>query len=173
MTINLFDVAHTFPGGACSDQAAAREDAAMRVLWYLKCPGYEGYYCAEEQDAASAKKPEVPPLSEWHRAGHGQNDVVNEVQKRAAEQKTLLMRVQNRLQKAFPQQPGASVWEWSYELANDSTDKLSRAWVHIPAAGKEFVGEWCNGQKNAQLNTCERVAEFLDSLNAPRALDEP
>lgn len=165
ITMQLFGVAHTFSGGVCSDKATAREDAATRVLWYLKCPGYVDSFHAGEE-AATAKKPEVPPLSEWHRAGHGQNEVTNEMQKRAAEQKTLLMRVQNRLQKTFTQQPGASVWEWSYEFSSDSADKLSRAWVHIPAAGKEFVGGWCQGQKNAQLNTCERVAEFLDSIKA-------
>jgi hypothetical protein len=85
-----------------------------------------------------------------------------------SEHKTLLMRVQNRRQKAYVSQlpPGASVWEWSYEFTADADnkEKLCRAWVKIHIADKEFKGNWCRGQKKAQFDTCERVQEFLDNL---------
>jgi hypothetical protein len=105
--------------------------------------------------------------SEWQRDGNvAEADVQNDAQRAIAEQKTLLMRVQNRLQKAYVHQlpPGASVWEWSYEFSADAKDKLCRAWVKIHIANQEFKGDWCRGQKKAQFDACEKVQEFLDTL---------
>jgi hypothetical protein len=164
----IFGVRHTFPGGFCGSKGEAKEDCARRILWYLKCPGYDSDFEVNSDSLNVSEPPPLPLESEWQRDGNAVDaDVPNDAQRMIAEQKTLLMRVQNRLQKAYVQQlpPGASVWEWSYEFSADAKDiKLCRAWVKIHIADREFKGDWCRGQKKAQFDACERVQEFLDSL---------
>jgi hypothetical protein len=164
---DMFGVRHTFPGGFSKSKAEAKEDCARRVLWYLKCPGYISDFEVNSESLMVSEPPPLPLESEWQREGNdAEADVANDTQRAIAEQKTLLMRVQNRLQKAYVHQlpPGASVWEWSYEFSADTKDKLCRAWVKIHIANQEFKGDWCRGQKRAQFDACERVQEFLDSL---------
>jgi len=85
----------------------------------------------------------------------------------AAERKTTLMRVQNRLQQVFARQlkPGQGVWEWSYEADPDDTawPPTCRAKVQIPAAKQVFEGPWVRGQREAQIETCHLVMAFLNS----------
>lgn len=93
---------------------------------------------------------------------------MSESQQRAAEQKTLIMRIQNRLQQVFSKKlpQNASVWEWSYEYQADGVDgavPLCRARVQVAIVDKEFVSEWCRGQKAAQLDVCSTVGVWLDS----------
>lgn len=161
--VNLLGVTHKFAGSLCSDEMTAKSDLARRVLWYLQCPGYEN--CFEVDPSSSAvRAKEIPaPPANW--AGQAtDNDSLL-----AAERKTILMRVQNRLQQMFARQlkPGQSVWEWSYET--DPNDKswppLCRANVSILAAGRTFQGPWVRGQREAQLETCKVVATHLDSGN--------
>jgi hypothetical protein len=166
---DIFGVRHTFPGGLCRSKVEAKEDCARRVLWYLKCPGYESEFEVDCESCIFSEPPPLPSETLWHRDGtHTEVDVASDAQRLIAEQKTLLMRVQNRLQKAYVHQlpAGASVWDWSYEFSSDAKDKLCRAWVKIHIADKEFKGEWCRGQKKAQFDACERVQEFLDTIEA-------
>lgn len=168
---DIFGVRHTFPGSFCRSKAEARDDCARRVLWYIKCPGYESEFEVDCDSVIFSEPPPLPAESLWQRDGNNvEADVANEAQRLIAEQKTLLMRVQNRLQKAYVHQlpTGASVWDWSYEFSSDSKDKLCRAWVKIHIADKEFKGDWCRGQKKAQFDACERVQEFLDALEAKK-----
>merc|ERR1712060_543790 len=84
---------------------------------------------------------------------------------RKAERKTVLMRVQNRLQQEFAKQlkPGQGVWEWNYEI--DESDVAwpprCRAKVSIPSLDQVFVGDWVRGQRDAQIEACYLVADFL------------
>lgn len=159
--VHLLGVLHKFTGAPRPTQEEARAATARRVLWYLQCPGFEDTF---EPDilspAAMAKEIPAPPPN-WA------NDATEEDAVQAAERKTALMRVQNRLQQAFARQlrPGQSVWEWSYETdSSDSTwPPLCRAKVAVPAANRTFVGNWVRGQREAQLDACSQVAAALDA----------
>jgi len=82
------------------------------------------------------------------------------------------MRLQNRLQRLVAKQlpQNTSVWEWSYEYSgDDDTCPLCRAQVQLAVFDKVFVGEWCRGQKAAQLDACNSVKAFLDSEEVSEA----
>lgn len=151
----IFGVHHTFPGGFCRSKAAAKQDCARRVLWYLKCPGYDTDFVVTSDSLMASEAPPLPSESEWQRDSNSATEanVNNDARRLIADQKTLLMRVQNRLQKAYVHQlpSGASVWDWSYEFSADAKDKLCRAWVKIHIANKEFKGDWCKGQKKGTV----------------------
>lgn len=77
--------------------------------------------------------------------------------------KTVLMQVQNLLQKVFAKEAvaGEKVWIWSYEMSE--TDKQTfKAKVDVPLLQKSFEGTWCRGKKAAQRNACLEVKSFLD-----------
>jgi len=59
---------------------------------------------------------------------------------------------------------GTSVWHWSYEREpNDkSWPPVFRAIADVPLANRKFVGAWVQGQREAQIDTCFQIAEFLD-----------
>lgn len=169
--IDLFGgVAHTLLGAICPDEDSAREDTAHRALWYLQCPGYERAF-AVTNEAAAEDTLDVPGPDKWRRDGScsAAGEATSELQ-RIAEEKTVLMRLQNRLQRAYAKYlpKGASVWEWSYDFSSGSMFEapLSRAKVRIAGVGLEFLGEWSRGQKNAQLDVCARVIEYLDAEEA-------
>jgi hypothetical protein len=153
VTFYIHEVPHHFAGGWCSADSldaaasAAKRDAVERVLWYF------GH--SEENFAASAAdRSEIssaPPLVS--------GDAVASPEKQPQlEDKTILMQVQNTLQKQFAKDtpPGAQVWKWTYDA--DQTDpQLFRAHVEIPAwgpGGRHFMGEWCKGKKTG---TAERL----------------
>uniref|UniRef100_A0A7S2MBP1 Uncharacterized protein n=2 Tax=Zooxanthella nutricula TaxID=1333877 RepID=A0A7S2MBP1_9DINO len=158
--LTLLGVPHKFAGAARPTEEAAREDAARRVLWYFQCPGYEGIYAPDPRAPAVLAKeiPAPPPNWACDRAE------VAELQK--AERKTVLMRVQNRLQQEFAKQlkPGESVWEWDYEMDESDTawPPLCRAKALVPSIGRTFVGDWARGQRDAQIEASCAIAEFLD-----------
>mmetsp|Transcript_51733 Transcript_51733/g.113438 ORF Transcript_51733/g.113438 Transcript_51733/m.113438 type:complete len:377 (+) Transcript_51733:36-1166(+) len=116
-----------FCGGWHSEVAAARDDTADRVLWFI----------------------------EHSASGLGHNDDSD---------KTVLMYVQNQLQKLFGKKlpQGQSVWMWSYE-SSEADMQVFRAVAHLPILDKRFVGAWCRGKKAAQRSACAKVREFLDS----------
>jgi len=116
-----------FCGGWHAEVAAARDDTADRVLWFI-------------ENSAS---------------GLGQSDDSD---------KTVLMYVQNQLQKLFGKKlpQGQSVWTWSYE-SSEADLQVFRAVAHLPILDKRFVGAWCRGKKAAQRSACAKVREFLDS----------
>lgn len=167
--VNLFGgITHTLQGAVCDTEAAAREDTACRALWYLRCPGYEDTFKVTAEAVAAETLP-LPAQSEWRREGWGaESDASSEAQQRAAEQKTLIMRIQNRLQRAYAKElpSGVSVWDWSYDYSSgmDAVVPLCRARVKVAKLDREFSSQWCRGQKSAQLEACNRIAEFLDAL---------
>jgi len=163
--LNIFGgMVHTLQGDVCPDFASAREDTARRALWYLQCPGFENAFKVSEE-AVAEETLAVPPESDWQRNG-AERDQLSESQQRAAEQKTLIMRLQNRLQRLFAKQlpQNNSVWEWFYDYSSeDAVVPLCRARVRLSVVNREFEGRWCQGQKAAQLDVCSNVEAFLDS----------
>jgi hypothetical protein len=157
--IAVLGVLHTFSGQLCEDYEAAEEDVAKRVLWYLRAPGSEDAFEPDEDYARKAAQLiPGPPKADWVKDGVRKDEV--------AERKTTIMLVQNRLQHIFAQQidAGMSVWHWSYERGrhHGADPRLIRAKVTVPMVGRQFVGNWMVGHKNAQIDACSKVAEFLD-----------
>eukprot|EP00440_Ansanella_granifera_P019029 gb/GFBE01020679.1/.p1 GENE.gb/GFBE01020679.1/~~gb/GFBE01020679.1/.p1 ORF type:complete len:471 (+),score=85.53 gb/GFBE01020679.1/:1-1413(+) len=159
--LSMLGVRHKFAGATKRTEDEAKADTAKRVLWYLQCPGFENLFEPDPQSIAVVAK-EIPmPPANWASASEDGESV------QAAERKTALMRVQNRLQQMFARQlrPGQSVWEWSYETDPDDSawPPLCRASVQIPAAGRNFEGPWVRGQREAQIEACHLVSAFLST----------
>jgi hypothetical protein len=159
----MFDVPHTFSGALCDSLEDAYVDVARRVLWYLQYPGYENAY-EPDADFVRSSATEIPePSGCWTR-----DTGLYEGGQELAERKTVLMRVQNRLQQAFGRhlQPGTSVWSWTFEKGpkpkSKNSQSLLRATATIPLAEKEFVGSWQFGQREAQVDVCMKISEFLN-----------
>lgn len=161
--IKMFGVPHTFPGKTYDTKEAACADAARRALWYLQCPGYEELFEPDPEyvRAAAQTIPDASPS--WAR--DGRTDEGEEQQ--LAERKTTVMRVQNRLQQAYARQleAGTSVWFWSYDRhpRDKGWPPLFRATVHVPLATKTFTGSWTRGQRDAQIDACAHIVDFLDA----------
>lgn len=152
----LLGVLHKFAGNAEATEQLAKADTAKKVLWYLGCPGFEDLFLP---DVESPKELSAPP-SNWASHAAEADGVI------AAERKTLLMRVQNRLQQTFARQlkPGQGVWEWDFEndMDDPSWPPLCRASVHIAAIPRTFLGQWARGQREAQIEACLLVEQFLN-----------
>merc|ERR1711964_513761 len=131
--IELLGVTHTFPGCAKPSLTEACQDTARRVMWYLGCPGFEDSFEAD-LGTDNAKEIREPP-ADWMKDKDMQED--NE---KTAEKKTVLMRLQNRLQQTYARQieVGKSAICWSYERSTVDKGKVSlvRATAYIPAAGR-------------------------------------
>lgn len=166
LTVDVHDVPHHFAGGWCSGENmvaasnAARRDTIERVLWYFGRSD-ENFAAVKQHADLNAASSRPPPTATNPSAGEaGSPDKQPQL-----EDKTILMQVQNTLQKVFAKNtpPGERVWVWSYE--GDETDpQLFRARVEIPSWNRSFIGGWCKGKKMAQRNACLVVKESLDSL---------
>mmetsp|Transcript_42470 Transcript_42470/g.132086 ORF Transcript_42470/g.132086 Transcript_42470/m.132086 type:complete len:406 (+) Transcript_42470:93-1310(+) len=159
--IRLLQVLHTFPGKPCHNLSEAYIDAARRVLWYLQSPGYEDAFEPDLDFVRAAAQTIPEPATAWAREADPEGE-----EQQLAERKTTIMRVQNRLQQAYARQleAGTSPWYWSYEKdpKDEGWPPLFRATVHVPLAARTFIGEWLRGQREAQINTCAQISEFLD-----------
>mmetsp|Transcript_73415 Transcript_73415/g.215263 ORF Transcript_73415/g.215263 Transcript_73415/m.215263 type:complete len:356 (+) Transcript_73415:47-1114(+) len=161
--LNLLGVLHKFSGQLHQSEEVAKTDIARRVLWYLRCPGFDEAYEPDPYAcAATAREIPVPPAN-WVSGSEEEEDAHHA----AAERKTALMRVQNRLQQAFARhmRPGQSVWEWSYQFrdAGPEWPPMYQATVRVPVLGRSFVGVWARGQRDAQISASEKLGAFLDS----------
>lgn len=160
--IKLNGVAHTFSGQKCPDEGMAEVDVARRVLWYLGVPGMEDTF-EPDFDNARAAGQEIPePMTtNWVRDGDSDGE-----DKQLAEKKTVVMRVQNRLQQLYARQleAGTSIWRWQY--VKDKKDRQwpprCRAVVNVPLANQTFASDWVRGQREAQIDACEKVLEFVE-----------
>jgi len=116
---------HTLQGPICSSEREAYENLANRALWYLKAPGYLNAFEASHEEIVKTGLLESPPNDLWLRDGmaSGSDLVQCEAQQREADQKTVLMTVQNRLQKKYGKSlpPGTRAWEWSFEYSQSGT----------------------------------------------------
>jgi len=160
--IKVLGVAHTFSGQKCPDEEMAEVDVAKRVLWYLGVPSMQDTF-EPDFDNARAAAQEIPePLTtNWVKDGDSEGE-----DKQLAERKTMIMRVQNRLQQLYARQleAGTSVWQWQY--VKDKKDRQFpprfRAIVTVPLANQTFTSGWIRGQREAQIGACEKLLEFLD-----------
>ncbi|CAJ1379439.1 unnamed protein product [Effrenium voratum] len=159
--MTLLGVRHRFAGSPADDLYEAKADTAKRVLWYLQCPGYENLFEPDVQGLMVAKEIPSPPVN-WVNVAEDDESV------QAAERKTAVMRLQNRLQQSFAKRlkPGQGVWEWSYETdaKDENWPPLQRATVTVAVAQKTFTGPWKRGQRDAQLEACKLLQKFLDTL---------
>jgi hypothetical protein len=167
--INLLGVPHKLAGAVKSTAKEARADTARRALWYLQCPGYEDIFEAEKLvgRGTSGKAPaeigeiQAPPGG-WV-CDDSSQEALDE-----AKRKTIVMRVQNRLQQEFARQlqPGQGVWEWTYSA--DPNDEqwppLFQATVRVHVLEEEFVGDWVRGQREATIDAINRVSAYLDDI---------
>lgn len=175
---DLLGVPHTFPGKACANREEAYADTARRVLWYLQCPGYEQMFEPDIGKIIQLATAIPKPATEWAKQAANSQQTEQDgtrEQQMVIDRKTIVQRVQNRLQQAFAGQleNGQSVWYWKYE--RDHEDKTRpqqyRAMAHIPAGPDWwFIGDWARGQRDAQSSTCQKIEEYLDALDtSPRS----
>lgn len=170
---NLMSSPHMFGGPSCEDEASAVAATAKRVLWYLGVPGYTEMFEPNLNHLASQK--DLPAPTEGWTQEPGDASLNDEEQ--AAQRKTEIMHVQNKLQQRFSKElePGHSVWEWTYDtkqdddatpmgdsVENEDAASLCRATVRIPLADKEFHSNWHPGQLDARLEACALVSKFLE-----------
>eukprot|EP00747_Dinoflagellata_sp_TGD_P184025 gnl/TRDRNA2_/TRDRNA2_39331_c0_seq1.p1 gnl/TRDRNA2_/TRDRNA2_39331_c0~~gnl/TRDRNA2_/TRDRNA2_39331_c0_seq1.p1 ORF type:complete len:357 (-),score=69.67 gnl/TRDRNA2_/TRDRNA2_39331_c0_seq1:182-1252(-) len=165
VTFAVHGVPHHFGGAWCSSQEggaiAAKQDTADRVLWYFGQSEDDFVYCDKplsmrvpgQQTSVIAPPSDAP-------VGNTQNSASN-----AADDKTVLMQVQNALQKHFAKEtpPGHRVWLWSYQ-PEPNDPQLFRAHVEIPGWARTFQGAWCRGKKLAQRNACLVVKQYLEEV---------
>jgi len=162
--LQIMGVPHRFKAAPMESEEAATIDVAKRVLWYLKCPGFDDVFELDPNDPALLSLKIPPPAENWAAPGAPAADAAE-----VAEKKTAVMRVQNRLQQTFSRRlrPGQSVWEWSYETDPKDEDwpPLYRATVQILVVSKSFTGEWLRGQREAQISAITDVMQFLDTYD--------
>eukprot|EP00450_Noctiluca_scintillans_P009249 CAMPEP_0194503886 /NCGR_PEP_ID=MMETSP0253-20130528/28636_1 /TAXON_ID=2966 /ORGANISM="Noctiluca scintillans" /LENGTH=333 /DNA_ID=CAMNT_0039346219 /DNA_START=84 /DNA_END=1085 /DNA_ORIENTATION=+ len=162
---SLLGVPHQFVGDFEATEEAAKGDTSRRVLWYLRCPEYEDRYDADLSMSATPQKI-APPPAYWA-SNSAEADALKD-----AEQKTALMRVQNRLQQQFSKQlkPGQPVWEWSFkfEPAPAGQRSVCCATVRLAISGQEYVGHSVLGQRHAQINACAEISRALDGMEVSK-----
>lgn len=166
------DGADTAQASRPTAEQAAMRDTAERVLWYFD-RSEEGF-AAMERTVVNDRM--MPPLVApgpgaeaavvSRAAGASATSTASSPEKLSVlDDKTVLMQVQNVLQKVFARDtpPGQRVWLWSYE-ADPSDPQLFRACVGIPSWGnRTFTGEWCRGKKLAQRKACLVVKAALEA----------
>lgn len=166
---------HYFRGGWSASASAAQRDAAERVLWYFG-KAEETFIVpntAAEQDIAvsprilscvNAQSPTEGATDHSTVFFTSSDEMAGETHP-PEEDRTILMQVQNSLQKALAQEtcPGNRVWLWSY--AQDGLDpQLFRAQVEVPTRNRSFQGNWCRGKKQAQRSACLVLKQHLDQM---------
>jgi len=159
--LRLLGVPHTFKGGTRHSLVEACRATACCVLWYLQCPGFSD---SLEPDFALDSVKDIPEAPQvWIKQGSPENE-----EKEVAKQKTLLMRLQNRLQQAYSKQieVGTSAIKWSFERSSSDRNNLwtahIRATANIPAVNKSFMSTWKRTRFEAQTDACNLVSLFLD-----------
>eukprot|EP00931_Biecheleriopsis_adriatica_P115692 TRINITY_DN91459_c0_g1_i1.p1 TRINITY_DN91459_c0_g1~~TRINITY_DN91459_c0_g1_i1.p1 ORF type:complete len:380 (-),score=84.73 TRINITY_DN91459_c0_g1_i1:233-1372(-) len=171
---HVHSVPHHFAGAWCSSVAAANCDVAVRVLWYF---GLANGFSSSVEHSSRVAEGSPPPQLVATASTSGStiasdNACANSALKSGAEEKTILMQVQNSLQKTFAKDTpaGEKVWIWSYEPSEDDP-QVFRAVAEVPALGKTFFGDWCRGKKLAQRNACLVVKAYLDQFAGQTSAD--
>eukprot|EP00403_Amphidinium_massartii_P036817 CAMPEP_0178437698 /NCGR_PEP_ID=MMETSP0689_2-20121128/35152_1 /TAXON_ID=160604 /ORGANISM="Amphidinium massartii, Strain CS-259" /LENGTH=341 /DNA_ID=CAMNT_0020059959 /DNA_START=57 /DNA_END=1083 /DNA_ORIENTATION=- len=101
--VAVLGVPHRFEGSFAATEHSAKMDVAQKLLWYLHCPGYESTFEVDPRALSGNKDSQAPPPN-WASSAEDEGAL------RVAEQKTILMRTQNKLQQVFAKQlkPGQS-----------------------------------------------------------------
>ncbi|CAJ1437123.1 unnamed protein product [Effrenium voratum] len=158
-----FNVPHAFTGKPCAVEAA-KADTAKRVLWYLRCPGYQNTYEMEPEQvktlAFNIPEVRVPPAA-GPEPSEDSECCSPTSPSELLERKTTVMRLQNRLQKIFAKQltSGKSVWCWRYEKNEEDSFQAS---VHIALLDRTFTGTWESTHQAAQMEACNQLTAYLD-----------
>eukprot|EP00929_Paragymnodinium_shiwhaense_P078692 TRINITY_DN40807_c0_g2_i1.p1 TRINITY_DN40807_c0_g2~~TRINITY_DN40807_c0_g2_i1.p1 ORF type:complete len:474 (-),score=149.18 TRINITY_DN40807_c0_g2_i1:84-1505(-) len=129
---------------------------------------------APAANRAEAPPAVVPSAALAARAGEGAKDSKGGQDSALVEDKTILMQVQNALQKLFAKDttPGQSVLVWNYE-ENSRDKQVFRASVVVPVWSRTFVGDWCKGKKAAQRSACLAVRDHLEKVMVEQGLPAP
>lgn len=154
------------PGSAASAAAASAADGPAACVAPNAVPS------TAHLAAALPKSPEKMQQQQGLIGNGASNGAGGESQpldetEQMVKDKTILMQVQNALQKTFAKDtpPGQRVWVWDYD-ADASDPQVFRATVLVPAWGRRFLGEWKRGKKAAQRSACLVVRDHLDELGA-------
>lgn len=149
----LVGVSHKFGGPHRASLSDACEDTARRVLWYLQCPGYEDVFEPNPDIDIAKDIPEAP--KNWIQQDTPESDMKEE-----AEEKTAVMRLQNRLQQAYSKliPPGTPAIRWEINRQPPMICAIAK----VPAVGKEFCSELKKSQREAKIDACKKVFKFLD-----------
>lgn len=165
-------VPHSFAGAWCENPDEACADTTERVLWYLGKVSNVTFTERAGDPSTAGKSPRLltpPPAALPGIGSVAAAAAASSEDQQAVENKTILMQVQNALQKTFSKDtpPGERVWVWSYETG-EMDSQLFRAHVEVPAWQQKFTGDWCRGKKLAQRNACLMVKARLDHRMAAR-----
>jgi len=63
--VQLLGTPHQFAGSARMCEIEAMADTARRVLWYLRCPGFDGDFDIDETAAVAASRDIPRPPAQW------------------------------------------------------------------------------------------------------------
>ncbi|CAE7528004.1 unnamed protein product [Symbiodinium natans] len=163
LCFKLNGVPHQFAGSWRISISEAVSDAAQRVLWYFgQGTGFQGTSLSAAAQVAESMPPQLLSPKEALTTSSGNASLGSEP-RHAVEDKTILMQVQNMLQKTFSKDTAAGdkVWVWTYEPSL-ADPQVFRAFAQVPALGRTFQGDWCRGKKFAQRNACLAVKAFLE-----------
>lgn len=160
LTFHMHGLPHNFAGGWCSSSKVAKADGVSRVLWYF---GLEKGFSSHIDHANQVAEGPLPAQLQGAQLPNASTSADPGPVAAVVEEKTVLMQVQNILQKTFAKDTpaGEKVWVWSYE-PDDTDPQLFRALAEVPALGRTFYGDWCKGKKLAQRNACLVVKAFLE-----------
>jgi len=65
VVVQLLGTPHQFAGSTRTCEVAAMADAARRVLWYLRCPGFDSDFDIDETAAVAASRDIPRPSAQW------------------------------------------------------------------------------------------------------------
>lgn len=166
-------VPHHFAGAWCTSVAAATSDACDRVLWYFGVGESSAFHGSLNTAGRAAEQSPPHQLVQSKAEVQRDNEDLDDcspggaslAERPPVEEKTILMQVQNTLQKTFAKDTaaGEKVWVWTYNASKDDP-QVFRAVAEVPSLGRTFEGDWCRGKKLAQRNACLAVKAYLDSL---------
>eukprot|EP00397_Hematodinium_sp_SG-2012_P016995 GEMP01017357.1.p1 GENE.GEMP01017357.1~~GEMP01017357.1.p1 ORF type:complete len:327 (+),score=73.69 GEMP01017357.1:599-1579(+) len=190
VSFSVDGIPHNFRGSWASSQELAMADLTERIMWFFCGPTEEGdsYAAAKLSSPSSASSippavssPTVDPfpdgaspLSSTCKSQDslpGRGAAVESA--REARDKTILMQVQNQLQKVLAKEipPTQRVWAWHYEQS-EVDQQMFRARVEVSSMARTFVGDWARGKKLAQRSACLKVQQHLELLPDAERDDE-
>ncbi|CAK9098318.1 unnamed protein product [Durusdinium trenchii] len=168
LLLEVNTVPHHFAGSWCASIEAATSDACERVLWYFGIGDASAFRGVLN---AAGKAAEQPPPQQLVQSKDLAEDNspggASSAERPPVEEKTILMQVQNTLQKTFSKDTaaGEKVWVWTYNASQDDP-QVFRAIAEVPSLGRTFQGDWCRGKKLAQRNACLAVKAYLEALQS-------
>lgn len=135
-------VPHHFAGAWCTSVPAATSDACDRVLWYFGVGESSAFHGSLNTAGRAAEQSPphqlVQSKAEVQRDNKDLDDCspggASLAERPPVEEKTILMQVQNTLQKTFAKDTaaGEKVWVWTYNASKDDP-QVFRAVAEVPS----------------------------------------